>query len=200
MIKKKLIDINKLKPLEKVFNLHLKNVGFLIERDKKVIKPIIIDKKNKIVLDGSHRYAFLFQKGYKLAPVVEVDYSDESIFVGNHLHHRFLYDSNKTLTKEKIIKKALSKKYFLPRTTRHFFPFRKIDMITNLNKLELKQERCIKNLVHKISTKDEIKFNLKFIEEINNELNIIDKYILEQIETKKYLRTQNKLFNKYDKK
>ena len=200
MIKKKLIDINKLKPLEKVFSLHLKNVGFLIERDKKVIKPIIIDKKNKIVLDGSHRYAFLFQNGYKLAPVIEVDYSDESIFVGNHLHHRFLYDSDKILTKEKIIKKALSKKYFLPRTTRHFFPFRKIDMITNLKKLNLGKKRCIKKLIYNVSIDDEIKFNLKFIEEINNELSIIGKYISEQKETKRYLQTQNRLFHKYGKK
>ena len=132
MLKKQIISIYNLKPLEMVFHHHLKNVETLVLKDSKMKKPIIIDKKNKIILDGSHRYAFLYKNGYKLAPVLEVDYLNESIFVGNHLHHRFLYDSSKKITKEEVVKRGLSGKLYKPRTTRHFFPFRKIDYPTNL--------------------------------------------------------------------
>ena len=86
-------------------------------------RPLIIDKKYKIVLDGSHRYALLYSLGYKFAPVIEVDYSNESIFVGNHLHHRFLYDKKKRISKKEVINRALKGKLYNPRTTRHFFPF-----------------------------------------------------------------------------
>ena len=156
-------------------------------------RPLIIDKKYKIVLDGSHRYAFLYSQGYKLAPVIEVDYENESIFVGNHLHHRFLYDENKKITKKEVINRALNNKLYNPRTTRHFFPFRKIDMPTNLNKLEKGNKRLIKKIKFSTSLKDEIKFNNKFIDEIDNELKHIDTYIKEQKDVKNYLLRQKKM-------
>ena len=50
--------INFLKPLEKVFLYHLKNLSKMILSKGIVQTPIIADKKHGIVLDGSHRYIF----------------------------------------------------------------------------------------------------------------------------------------------
>ena len=51
-------SIEFLKPLEKVFPSHLKNLSKMILNDGFVKAPIIADKKHGIVLDGSHRYIF----------------------------------------------------------------------------------------------------------------------------------------------
>jgi len=192
-LNKKIIPISKILPLEKVFKKHLDNVSKMILKTNTMNRPLIIDKKYKIVLDGSHRYAFLYNQGYKLAPVIEVDYDNESIFVGNHLHHRFLYDEDKKITKKEVIHRALKNKLYNPRTTRHFFPFRKVDLPTKLNELKKEKEKSIKKLEYGTSLEKEIKFNNKFINEINDELEHIDTYIKEQKDVKKYLLKQKKM-------
>ena len=192
-LNKKIILLSKILPLEKVFKKHLDNVSKMILKTNTMNRPLIIDKKYKIVLDGSHRYAFLYNHGYKLAPVIEVDYDNESIFVGNHLHHRFLYDEDKKITKKEVIYRALKNKLYNPRTTRHFFPFRKIDLPTKLNELKKEKGKSIKKLEYGTSLKKEIKFNNKFINEINDELEHIDTYVKEQKDVKKYLLKQKKM-------
>ena len=62
--KKKIIPTNRILPLEKVFKKHLENVTRMILIKKVMNRPLIIDKKYKIVLDGSHRYALLYSHGY----------------------------------------------------------------------------------------------------------------------------------------
>ncbi len=192
-LKKKIIPINKILPLEKIFKKHLSNVSKMIFDKKIMNRPLIIDNKNKIVLDGSHRYALLYANGYKLAPVIEVDYNNESIFVGNHLHHRFLYDKKKRISKKEVVDRALKGKLYNPRTTRHFFPFRKIDMPTKLTDLMEGEKRSIKKLEYKASIKNEIKFNNKFLKEINDELKHIKTYVNEQKDVRKYLLKQKKM-------
>ncbi len=168
---------------------------------KKVMnRPLIIDKKYKIVLDGSHRYALLYSHGYKFAPVVEVDYSNESIFVGNHLHHRFLYDKKKRISKKEVINRALKGKLYNPRTTRHFFPFRKIDLPTKLEQLIKSKKRSIKKLEYKTSLSSEIKFNNKFLNEIKDELKHIKNYVNEQKDVRRYLIKQKKMMIKKNEK
>ncbi len=197
---KKIIRISNILPLEKVFKKHLENVSKMILKTNVINRPLIIDKKYKIVLDGSHRYAFLFNRGYKFVPVIEVDYDNESIFVGNHLHHRFLYDNDKKISKKEVINRALKNRLYNPRTTRHFFPFRKVDLPTNLDELEKGGERSIKKLEYKTTLKKEIKFNNKFISEIKSELKHIDTYVKEQKDVKKYLLKQRKMMiNKNEK-
>ena len=51
-------EINKLKPLEKVYPNHLNILSNMIINSGKVLSPIIADKETGIVLDGSHRYIF----------------------------------------------------------------------------------------------------------------------------------------------
>ena len=71
-----IVNTDTLIPLEKVFPEHLKNLTRMILKDKIMAAAIIADQKTRIVLDGSHRYAFLLQQGYQKAPVIYVDYDD----------------------------------------------------------------------------------------------------------------------------
>tara|TARA_X000000950_G_C13807776_1_gene616352 strand:- start:947 stop:1114 length:168 start_codon:yes stop_codon:yes gene_type:complete len=53
-----IVAIDRLKPLEKVFLHHLKNLSKMILKEGIIHSPIIVEEKNGIVLDGSHRYIF----------------------------------------------------------------------------------------------------------------------------------------------
>tara|TARA_B100000795_G_scaffold260183_1_gene235799 strand:+ start:57 stop:1085 length:1029 start_codon:yes stop_codon:yes gene_type:complete len=183
-------ELSKIKPLEKVLPNHLANIESMILKDGLILKPLIIDKKYNIVLDGSHRYAFLLKFGYKKAPVIKVNYDDETIFVGNDLKHRYLIDKNLKLSKSKVIEAALNEKLLDARTTRHFFPFRKINFPVELKKLIPGKLNNIDFLIEKTSIKNEIKKNLLYINEIDEELKILNNYIDEQNDIKTYLTNQ----------
>lgn len=58
MKKNTIVSIDNLKPLEKVFMHHLKNLSEMILKKGVVQTPIIVKKKHGIILDGSHRYIF----------------------------------------------------------------------------------------------------------------------------------------------
>lgn len=186
-----LTKISKLRPLEKVFPRHLKNLSGMIEKDKIIKCPIIADRNTGIVLDGSHRYVFFLMKGYKTVPVKFVDYNNENIRVGTHLMHRFLIKDSTNISKKEVIKRGLSGNLFPPRTTRHFFPFRKTDFINlSLNKLEKGKPVDVKHLIADVKVDDEIKHNDGYLIELDEEVDEIIKYLDEIRQTKTYLREQ----------
>jgi hypothetical protein len=171
----------------------------MIEKDNKINKPLIVDKKDKIVLDGSHRYAYLYKEGYNYAPAILVDYEDEAIFVGNHLKHRFIKDNSFTISKQEVRNRAINENLYPPRTTRHFFPFRKVDYPVELKLLEKgDKQRSIEHLLEKILLEDEIAMDRNYIDEIDEEIKIIKKYLDEQYETKEYLLSQIKMMENND--
>lgn len=189
-------ELSKIKPLEKVLPNHLANIEKMILRDGIMLKPLIIDKKFNIVLDGSHRYAFLLKFGFKKAPVIKVNYDDETIFVGNNLKHRYLIDKNLKLNKSKVIEAALNEKLLDARTTRHFFPFRKVNFPVELKKLIPGKISNIDYLVEKTTIQNEISKNLLYLSEIDEELTILNNYINEQNDIKSYLNSQVNLMKK----
>ncbi|WP_162626563.1 hypothetical protein [Acinetobacter sp. CFCC 10889] len=185
-----LMKISELKPLERVLPHHLKNIEELILKDGMIKKPIIVDSKYNIVLDGSYRYAFLMRYGFKYAPVIRIHYDDESIFVGNHLRHRFLRDEKYIISKSEVISRAVNENLFDARTVRHFFPFRKTEHIATLTDLSKGEMRDISYLLQEISIEEEILQDMNYIAEINEELDILQAYIIEQEEVKNYLKFQ----------
>ena len=147
-MKYEIVPITKLKPLEQVFPEHLRNLETMIDKDGFILKAIIIDKKTGIVLDGSHRYVYLLKNGYKEAPVFMVDYLSEDIRVGTRLEHRFFIEGTSGISKKECIDRGVSGNIYPPRTTRHFFPFRKSDIslpLTSLKKLRKLIEFHTKN-------------------------------------------------------
>ncbi len=191
-----LIDINLLKPLELVFDIHFNNLEKMILEDGYIIKPIIADRKTGTILDGSHRYAFLVKHGYLKAPVNFVDYNSDNIRLGTKLKHRFLVDEKVSLTKEECIKRAKKGHLLAPRTTRHFFSFRKKDFIVKLSDLGLGQPKNIDFLFFDHSTNYELEHNINYIKELDEEVDVIVNYLAELNETKRYIQEQIKLIKK----
>lgn len=185
-----LINLDKLKPLEKVFPNHLQYIQNQIENDGCINKPLIIDKLHHIILDGSHRYAYLKSCGYTLAPVIMVDYESDLISLGSHLIHRIINHVSTTLSKKEVIKKALNNELLEPRSTRHFFPFRKENHPTLLRHLKKEQNVNIDYLLSDVNIQKQIESNTSYIKEIDCELKIINQYIQEQIQVKEYLENQ----------
>jgi len=185
-----IVPISQLKPLEQVFPQHLSNLEAMIDRDGFMLKAIIIDKKTGIVLDGSHRYIYLMKNGYTEAPVFLVDYLSEDIRVGTHLEHRFLIDGDSGISKQDCIDRGLSGDVFSPRTTRHFFTFRKSDISLPLANLNKDKPRDVSHLIANVEVSEELNHNKQYLEEISREVEIIVNYLSEVTETKKYLTKQ----------
>ena len=184
-------SINFLKPLEKVFLYHLKNLSKMILSKGIVQTPIIADKKHGIVLDGSHRYIFFLMNGFKEVPVKFVDYHDEHIRVGSRLIHRYLIEEKIKISKQEVIKRGLSGNLFPPRTTRHFFPFRKNERINlSLDSLKKRKNVDVGNFIADTTLQNEIDHNQKYLSEIENEFDELIRYMEEIRQTKNYLKNQ----------
>ena len=191
-----IINISKLKPLELVFPSHLKNLTEMLNQSGKIESPILADRETGIVLDGSHRYIFFLKNGYKTVPVKFVDYNDENIRVGSKLIHRFLIDDELNISKSEVLERGLTGRLFKPRTTRHFFPFRKNEFIhLKLTDLEKGDEVNVDKLIAKVSVDEEINHNNNYIKEIEFEIDEMIKYLEEVRQTKDYLKKQIRLMN-----
>lgn len=186
-----IVPIEKLKPLEKVFPSHLENLTHMIIKDHAVTLPIYADKHTGIILDGSHRYAFFLGHGYDTVPVRWVDYDDENMRVGTHLAHRFEIDGDTNISKDEVRERGLSGNLYSPRTTRHFFPFRKEQGHISLDECARSlEERDIQHLLPDVSIDDEIKHNEGYLQELDQELETIKEYLQEAESTRAYLTSQ----------
>jgi hypothetical protein len=189
--------LDRLKPLEMVFPNHLKILSNIIMNSGVIESPLIADEKTGIILDGSHRYIFFRKYGYKEAVVKFINYYDENIRVGTHLMHRHIIDGSTNISKKEVIKRGLSGDLFPPRTTRHFFPFRKNTFANvSLNSLKKGKERNVSEYIADVSINEEISHNKKYIEEIDFEIDEIIRYLDEARLTKVYLRRQIETMNK----
>jgi len=190
-MKYELVPIERLRALEQVFPNHLKNLNEMIYKDGMMKYAIIVEKEHNIVLDGSHRHVFLAMENFKLAPVHYVDYKNPYIQVGTVLSHRFLIEEHTGISKEEIIKRGVSGNLFPPRTTRHFFPFRKsVHIDVPLSKLKKGNTLDMKSHIADVDIPEEIDHNKKYIQEIEEETDIIIHYLEEGRKTKKYLCQQ----------
>ena len=188
-----IVPTHRLKPLEKVFPYHLRNLNDMIIDSGTIKTPIIADEETGIVLDGSHRYIFFLSYGYKTVPVRFVDYNDEHIRVGSRLIHRHLIDGPINITKAEIIERGLAGNLFPPRTTRHFFPFRKNELINvSLEDLEKGEPVDVSNYIEDVDIQYEINHNIKYLKEIEYEFDELIRYMEEIRQTKQYLKEQIK--------
>lgn len=190
-MKYEIVPIEKLKPLEMVFPSHLKNLNEMIIKDGMIKLPLLADKHTGIVLDGSHRYVFFLMHGYRNVPVRWVDYDDEDVRVGTHLMHRHIIEGSTNISKAEVRERGLTGNIYPPRTTRHFFPFRKTDSIDlPLSSLEKSEPVEVKNFIADVQVEHEINHNKKFIGEIELEIDEIIRYLDEARQTKAYLKKQ----------
>jgi len=192
-MKYEVVPIERLVPLEKIFPNHFKNLEEMINKDGFILKAIIADRKTGIVLDGSHRYVYFLKYGYKEVPVYFTDYDSEDIRVGTHLSHRFLIDGDSGISKGYCKERALSGNLLPPRTTRHFFTFRKHDISIPLNLLEKGDLVNVDSFIADVDINTEIDHNENYLNEISEEVDIIINYLSEVSQTRDYLTKQTTL-------
>ena len=124
-----IVPIDKLKPHEKIDERHLECLMDIIVRDGVLIKPLLVDAKTMIILDGHHRYEILKRLGKKYVPVLLVDYDSDIVDVGS-------WRKDWTVSKELVRKAGLSGKLLPPKTSRHILKIKLPNVNMPLEKLE----------------------------------------------------------------
>jgi hypothetical protein len=88
-----------------------------MKRRRIVPKPILIDAKTGVILDGHHRFSVCKELGCERIPCVAIDYlQDDSIQVTPRR-------PGETITKEDVIRMGLSTKVFPAKTTKHLYEY-----------------------------------------------------------------------------
>ncbi|MBI4399208.1 hypothetical protein HY570_00525, partial [Candidatus Micrarchaeota archaeon] len=78
----KVEKVESLFPHEQTIPEHLKRLELAIKADNRLIDPLLVDRKSKVILDGNHRRNVLEKLGLDLAVCQEVDYESEVIKLG----------------------------------------------------------------------------------------------------------------------
>jgi len=109
----KFIKIDRLICIEKFGPKKVKKLKNKILKDGVWIRPICIDKKRFLIMDGHHRFEVAKQLGFKYIPCKLYSYSEVEVRSMRKNH---------TITKELIIKKVLSGDVYPYKTVKHKFP------------------------------------------------------------------------------
>jgi len=109
-----LVDIHKLRCHEAVDKGRLAALQKQLEVSGIIYRPIIVDRRSYVILDGHHRYTVLKHLGAKKIPVHFVDYfsSDVRVYVRRK-------NMQMKLLKEAVIATANMNHVFPSKTTRH---------------------------------------------------------------------------------
>jgi len=108
----KLLPIAKLRAHEQVCPQRLVQVKAAILQAGRINNPVIVDQKNKIILDGHHRVAGLKQLGCRLIPAMTVNYFSDTVRV-------YSWRKNLIISKAAVAAAVLTNQTFPYKTTRH---------------------------------------------------------------------------------
>jgi hypothetical protein len=90
--------------------------------------PVIADRDSRVILDGAHRWLALKSLGCQKIPTLLVDVNQKpGVRVGTRRIHR--YNGNSKVPIQEVISAGLKGQLMGPRSTRHFFPFSKFQLI-----------------------------------------------------------------------
>lgn len=90
--------------------------------------PVIADRNSHVILDGAHRWLTLKSLGCQQIPTLLVDVNQKpGVRVGTRRIHR--YNGNSKIPVQDVISAGLKGQLMEPRSTRHFFPFSKFQLI-----------------------------------------------------------------------
>ncbi|MEK7514182.1 MAG: ParB N-terminal domain-containing protein [Patescibacteria group bacterium] len=107
-----LINNQKLKPHEQIRKRYLIKLARQIKRDGLIKKPIIVDRKTWVILDGHHRFASAKLLGWPSTPAHLVNYHSEKITVRS-------WRKNIIVTKKMVLSAGLSGNLLKPKTSKH---------------------------------------------------------------------------------
>lgn len=114
-----LVELDRLRSHEEVQPGLLAALVDQIRRDGFVRKPVLVESRHYVILDGHHRYEALRRLGCRRIPVYVVDYEDDGIGLTT-----WPEATVKSVTKAEVIERGLSGRLFPPKTTRHLFSLR----------------------------------------------------------------------------
>lgn len=109
-----LIPIENLKPIEDFIKERANQLFETISRSEYWIKPIVIENKHSLILDGHHRFDVAKRMGLKLIPVIIVDYQDIEIWS---------LRPEEKVSHEEVISRALGNNIYPNKTVKHKFPY-----------------------------------------------------------------------------
>jgi hypothetical protein len=172
-----LLHIDQLRPHEKGSPVYLELLRREILRDGMLRYPIVADEKTRVILDGMHRWLALKNIGYKSIPVLLVDvFQKPAIRVGRRRIHQYTSDPNEEITVERVISAGLDGQLMEPRTTRHFFPFSKYQLINYPLSLLKRGAPCDVSSYLSNESNEECGLAIKrWLEEISEELDFLIK-------------------------
>lgn len=105
-----IMDIAQLIPSEEARSEHVEEICYSILEEMVLIKPISVESRTGVILDGHHRYNALKALGCRLIPVRQCNYFS--------LDFSFA-DASLVKSKELVISRALAGKLWRPKSVLH---------------------------------------------------------------------------------
>ncbi|MFH0971908.1 MAG: ParB N-terminal domain-containing protein [Candidatus Micrarchaeota archaeon] len=124
-----LMSIRRLKSHEQIQPDRLAKLILRIQKDGMLKKPILVDGKNHVILDGHHRAESLKRLKLKKIPAILVDYSSRAIKLASRREKIHV-------SKHSVIRHALQNQPFPPKTSRHTFKHELTDANVQLDLLK----------------------------------------------------------------
>jgi len=118
----KLLKLNELRPHEETIPDYVKKLKAEILNDGVLIKPIIVDVKTKVILDGHHRHKIMQELGKDVIPVWLIDYKSDDV-------HVTAWESGKNITKQDVLNAGLTGKLLKPKTSRHMLRIKRVKKV-----------------------------------------------------------------------
>ena len=110
-----LIEVSDLRPHEEIKPKTLEKMIATIQKRGGYIKPILIDRASRAILDGHHRYNSALQLNLQLIPAIEVDYlEDDSIEVRSWPGKEHL-----EIDKQAVLNMAMTSEIYPPKSSKH---------------------------------------------------------------------------------
>ena len=125
-----LIEAGLLKSHEETTEELLTRLAEEIRADGFLRKPILVEDRFYVILDGHHRYEALKKLGCRLIPVYLVDYFDEAIYLTTWPGAK-----HTNITKDEVLENGRTGKLFPPKTTRHIVKIELKDVPVKLSSL-----------------------------------------------------------------
>jgi len=113
-IRYEMLGIGKLRSHEEIRPELLDSLVKEIQKDGFLRKPVLVEDRHFVILDGHHRFEALKRIGCKKVPVYLVDYYDDAIYLTTWPGAK-----HTNVTKDEVLAMAKSGGLYPPKTTRH---------------------------------------------------------------------------------
>lgn len=108
-----LVPVTELREHEQVVESRVAALAKRLVEDGHVDQPVVADARTGVVIDGHHRLSALRRLGAARAPVHLIDYMDPAVTLTTWRA------TDPPPTKEEVVRRAIERNPYPPKTTRH---------------------------------------------------------------------------------